>query len=370
MKILYVTTIGSTMNFFNSFLKQLIEEGNTVDIATNERVRQVPDCYREWGCKIHQIDSSRSPLDKGNLKAVKQLKTLVEKEKYDLVHCHTPVAAMCTRFACRKARKNGTKVIYTAHGFHFYKGAPLKNWLIYYPVERLLAPLTDCLITINREDYTRAKSFRFKGRCRAEYVPGVGIDTKKFKRNEKVRAEMRNELGIGENETVLLSVGELNQNKNHKIVIEALAKLGRKDLRYIICGRGPLLDSHLQLAKSLGIEDQVTFTGYRADIDRFYQAADIFVISSFREGLPVAPMEAMAAGLPCIASKIRGNIDLFSESELLFDPANTDSLISAIKKATDKSIAKQETEKNAQTLVRFSTEEVVKAMKEIYLNIM
>ena len=127
MKILYVTTIGGTMNFFNSFIKQLINEGHTIDIATNERNSKVPACYHEWGCKVHQIDTSRSPLNKGNVKAIRQLNFLVEQEKYDIVHCHTPVAAMCTRLACRKARKEGTMVFYTAHGFHFYKGAPLKN---------------------------------------------------------------------------------------------------------------------------------------------------------------------------------------------------------------------------------------------------
>ena len=121
MKILYVTTIGGTMDFFVSFIKQLLKEGNTVDIATNENNSKVPECYKEWGCTVYQIDTSRSPLNMGNIKAITQIKELVAKEKYDIVHCHTPVAAMCTRLACRRARKNGTRVFYTAHGFHFYK---------------------------------------------------------------------------------------------------------------------------------------------------------------------------------------------------------------------------------------------------------
>ena len=136
MKILYVTTIGITMGFFNPFIKDLIDKGHTVDIATNEKDSKVPACYKEWGCTIYPITTSRSPLNKDNIDAVKQLKQLVAKEKYDIVHCHTPVAAMCTRLACRAARKNGTRVFYTAHGFHFYKGASLKNWLLYYPVEK------------------------------------------------------------------------------------------------------------------------------------------------------------------------------------------------------------------------------------------
>ena len=134
MKILYVTTIGCTMNFFHTFIRQLLDEGHTVDIATNEHDSQVTACYRQWGCTVHPIATSRSAFSTGNLKAIGQLKALVAQEKYDLVHCHTPLAAMCTRLACRKARKTGTKVVYTAHGFHFFRGALLLNWLIYYPI--------------------------------------------------------------------------------------------------------------------------------------------------------------------------------------------------------------------------------------------
>ena len=369
MKILYVTTIGSTMNFFNSFIKQLLDEGNTVEIATNESVRTVPECYRDWNCAVHQIDTSRSPFNKGNIKAIRQIKRLVEKEKYDIVHCHTPVAAMCTRLACKDLRKKGTKVIYTAHGFHFYKGAPLKNWLIYYPVERFLTRYTDCQITINHEDYTRAQRLYRKKGGRVEYVPGVGFAADKFACKVEMRAEMRAELGIQDNEIMLLSVGEINQNKNHKTVIEALSKLGRKDIRYVVCGIGPLLDSHRQLISELGLDDQVMFVGYRTDIEKFYQAADLFVIPSFREGLPVAPMEAMASGLPCLASKIRGNVDLFAGSQLMFDPHDVCSLCDALKRATDENIVSQEKKKNHETLQRFSTTEVIREMKRIYAGV-
>ena len=152
MKILYVTTIGGTMRFFRSVIKELLDAGHVVDIAANEKTSPVAPCYREWGCTVHQIDPSRSPLNKGNLMAIKQIKKLVTENHYDIVHCHTPVAAMCTRLACRKARKSGTKVFYTAHGFHFYKGAPRKNWLIFYPIEKFCARWTDLLITINKFD--------------------------------------------------------------------------------------------------------------------------------------------------------------------------------------------------------------------------
>ena len=157
MKILYVTTIARTMVFFKNFIHLLIGKGHTVDIATNETNRKVPEEYRLWNCQIHQIDTSRSPLSKSNLTAYKQLKTLVETGEYDIVHCHTPVAAMITRLTCRGVRKKGTKVFYTAHGFHFYKGAPKLNWLIYYPIEKICSYFTDVLITINKEDLNRTK---------------------------------------------------------------------------------------------------------------------------------------------------------------------------------------------------------------------
>ena len=153
MKILYITTIGGTMNFFQSFIQRLVQEGHTVDIACNNTTSKVAGFYYELGCNVYAIQTSRSPLNKGNIRAIRQIKTLVENNHYDIVHCHTPIAAMCTRIACRRARKQGTKVFYTAHGFHFYKGAPLKNWLVYYPVEKICSYFTDILITINREDY-------------------------------------------------------------------------------------------------------------------------------------------------------------------------------------------------------------------------
>lgn len=373
MKMLYIKhRSGKIMNNFAiSAILAAKELGIDFTLANNMSMAEpghFEKVCEQYGIKMIHIDFDRNPLGKSNLLARKQLLELMEKEKYDIVHCNTPSGGMVGRIAA--AQMKIPKVIYMAHGFHFWKGAPLKNWLLYYPVERILAHLTDRLITINHEDYACAKRFHYKKGGRAEYVPGVGIVTKRFERDEKVRAEMRNTLGINENETVLLSVGEINPNKNHKIVIEALAKLGRKDIRYVACGIGALMEENQQLAKSLGIEDQVMFVGYRTDIDKFYQAADMFVVSSFREGLPVAPMEAMSAGLPCVASRIRGNVDLFDGGQLMFDPRDVDSLCKALSNAMDKDIIANELARNKQTLQRFSMEEAVKAMKKIYVDVM
>ncbi len=310
MRILYVTTVGATMSFFKDFIRQLVNEGHTVDIATNEVGYPISPIYRELGCQVHHIDTSRSPFSFGNIKAVKQIKKIVSVGGYDLVHCHTPIAAACTRIACRGVRKRGVRVLYTAHGFHFYKGAPKKNWLIFYPVEKLCARMTDVIITINREDFDLARR-KLKAK-RVEYIPGVGIEPERFLPTEK-SALKRSEIGVPEGAKMLLSVGELNKNKNHEKVIRAIAELGKDDVHYVIAGKGDLADELTGLARDLGIAERVHILGYREDVAELYGAADLFVHPSYREGLPVAVIEAMAAGLPVVASRIRGNVDLIDE---------------------------------------------------------
>ncbi len=328
MKILYVTTIGITMRFFESFVRKLLNEGHTVDIATNEAESKVPECYRDWGCRVHVIPTSRFPFSKGNITAIKQIHEIVKINKYDLVHCHTPVAAMCTRLACCRLRKQGIRVFYTSHGFHFYKGAPLKNWLLYYPVEKLCSYWTDILITINQEDYSLAQK-KMKAK-RIEYVPGVGIDLEKFGGITVDKEKKRRELEIPEDATLLLSVGELNKNKNHETVIRAIADL---DVYYIIAGHGELLE-HLQcLIDELKLTDRVKLLGYRNDISELCKVADAFVFPSYREGLSVSVMEAMASGLPVVCSRIRGNTDLIDENGgVLFDPHSVEQCRKAVRR--------------------------------------
>jgi len=328
MKILYVTTVGITMGFFKELIKELMEDGHTVDIATNETEYQVPDFYRELNCKIYPLDCSRSPFDKGNIVAIKQIKQLVEKNQYDIVHCHTPIAAMCTRIACRKIRKRGTKVFYTAHGFHFYNGAPLKNWLIYYPAEWICAFYTDVLVTINTEDYNRAQKHMHAKQI--EYVPGVGIDVEKFANIKVDRLEKRKELGIPKDAFLLLSVGELNENKNHQIVIRALAEIEKDDIHYVVAGEGSLRNYLNDLAVSLGVSDRLHLLGFRDDVAELYKVADLFIHPSYREGLPVAVLEATASGIPTIVSCVRGCRDI--EKENLFCPSEVKSLINKLEK--------------------------------------
>ena len=301
------------MDFFKSFINRLINEGHTVDIAANTSESSISSYYKDLGCTTFQISCSRSPFNKGNIQAIKEIERLVSENHYDIVHCHTPIAAVCTRLACRRARKNGTKVFYTAHGFHFYKGAPLKNWLLFYPAEKICSYFTDVLITINREDYEFAKN-NFTTQI-IEYVQGVGVDVDKFADTQIDIKKKKKEIGIPEDAFLLLSVGELNINKNHQIVLKALARLNDKTIHYVIAGQGNQKSSLTDLAKQLGIEKQVHLLGFRKDVAELYKAADIYLLPSMREGLNVSVIEAMSSGLPCIVSDIRGNRDLIDDGK-------------------------------------------------------
>lgn len=361
MKILYVTTVGITMGFFKSFIKGLLDEGHTVDIATNETTSPVAECYREWGCRVFPISTSRSPLKWGNVKAIGEIRRLVLAEGYDIVHCHTPIAAVCTRLACKKARKKGTRVIYTAHGFHFYKGAPRKNWMIYYTAEKLCARHTDVLITINEEDYALAQR-KLKAK-RVECVPGVGVDLSRFGEKSGAREAKRAEIGAGDR-ILLLSVGELNENKNHETVLRALPAL--PDAVYAVAGVGNKREELLALAESLGVRDRFHLLGYRSDVKELLEAADVFVFPSFREGLSVSVMEAMASGLPVVASRIRGNTDLVADGGgRHFDPHSSEDCLRALKEVLEGDRAAMG-EYNARRAEQFGESPVYARMREIY----
>ncbi len=367
MKILYVTTIAPTMKFFRFYIAELIRLGHTVDIACNDRESSVDGVYREMGCGIYTIDCSRSPFSAGNLRAIGQIKRIVEENGYDIVHCHTPIAAACTRIACKGARKKGTRVFYTAHGFHFYRGAPIKNWLIFYPVEKFCARMTDILFTINREDYALAKSKLRAGKI--EYVPGVGIDVQEFAQTTVERGTKRAALGIPEDAFLLLSVGELNQNKNHAVVIRAVAACGNPCVHYAIAGRGELQDELLALAAQLGISERLHLLGYREDVDELYRASDLCVFPSFREGLGLAAIEGMAAGLPLLVSDNRGTRDyaIAETNAIICRPDDIDAFASAITRfSADPVLCATMGAYNRDAAMRYDVHEINRRMLEIY----
>ena len=293
------------------------EEGNTCDAV---HIRKFKHELGKQGIICHQWDCPRNAAAvRKCLRALVQLWRLMGTYRFVMVHCHSPVGGVLARIAAHFRR---IFVIYTAHGFHFYKGAPVKNWLLYYPVEKLLSYWTDVLVAINKEDYAFAKR-HLKAR-KVYRIPGVGIHTARFAaRDEKVRKAFRKRYGIAQDAVLLLSAGELNKGKNHRMILEAAAGIQKKnpnqdpnqDVCCLICGIGRLHSQLKWYANKLGIGGQVFLPGYVEDMEAAYAAADIFVFPSRREGMPVALMEAMAAGLPVIASDIRGC------SELVDDPA-------------------------------------------------
>lgn len=258
-----------------------------------------------------KLPIKRSPFKLSNIKAIRQLKKIVNTEKYDIIHCHTPMGGVVARLAAKKARKNGTRVIYTAHGFHFYKGAPLKNWLFFYPVEKRLSKFTDTLITINTEDFERAKK-KFGKRCfDIQYVPGVGVDEKKFEKklSAKEKSELRKSLGLKDNDKVLICVGRLDKNKNQGFLIKAIEKLD-DNYHLLLVGPDEINGKYQELADKLAVAKRVHFLGYRDDIEKLLQISDIAVSASKREGLPVNLMEAAFLGIPIVATDCRGNRDV------------------------------------------------------------
>lgn len=376
MNLLYITSLSGKR--INSFMRSAIYAAKALNInfticcnmngADKELYKQ--DCEK-YGIEAVHIDFDRNPLSSINYsEAKKQLNELMQKRRFDIIHCNTPMGGVLGRLC---GKKYGIKtVIYQAHGFHFWTGAPKKNWLIYYPVEKYLARYTDILITINKEDYKRAQNFHLKKGGKIYYVHGVGVDCKRFLNSgENKRSEIRNSLGLKADDILLLSVGELNENKNHAEVIRAISKCDNTDLHYAVAGKGDIKASLESLAKELNLEQRVHFLGFIDNMPDHYKAADLFVFPSKREGLPSAVMEAMASGLPCLVSNIRGCNDLIDENGgLLFDPSNDRDLSDKIEIMLSKKDSWAELgEYNKEKVLSFGFDNAVAELTEIYKNI-
>ncbi len=367
-KVLLVATVVKIhVNVFHiPCLKMFQEQGWETWVCSRNDFDNPKDCVIPHCDHYIDIPFERNPLKPGNVKAYRMLRKIVEKEQFDLIYCHTPVGAMLARLAGISARKKGTKVIYMAHGFHFYNGAPLLNWMIYYPAEKFLSRFTDGLITINQEDYRRAQKFHAG---KTILIPGVGIDLDKFQKKEPTRQEIRNKLGIPEIKIILMSVGELTKRKNHMAVIEALACLEEYDILYVVCGDGPMKARLRARAEELGVRERVKLLGFRKDIAELHKMADIFVFPSLQEGLPVALMEAMASGLPIVASRIRGNEDLIQNNRggYLVKAQDFEQLAEAISKMIKNPEQRDKMEKrNLEIIKHYGQDAVLQKMKEFF----
>ena len=372
-KVMILTTTAYMSERFNRDNILILESmGYEVHVVANfnkgnPTTQEVLDKFKRWIENHHSkwitISITKNPMDfSGNFKAYKYLLALIKENNYEFIHCHTPIGGVLGRFV---AHKTHTKVMYTAHGFHFFKGAPMLNWILYYPVECFLSKWTDMLITINQEDYKRAEN-KFHA-SKVEYIPGVGIDTSKYLRKDK--KQLRDSFSIGEDDFVIISVGELNKNKNHEIVIRAISQRGNPRIKYIICGQGTLKDYLLSLCVELNVSEQVSILGYKENVEEYLQIADVFAFPSKREGLGLAALEAMASGLPLIGSDIHGIKDYLVDgiNGCCINPSSIESVHKAIDKMiADKNFREQCGKNNVQNVKRFDRKESNAAMKRLY----
>jgi glycosyltransferase EpsD len=306
-KVLFVATVTGHINAFHiPYLEWFKKQGYEVHVASNGD-EKIEHCDKHFNLQF-----ARNPLKTQNLKVYRKLKNIIEKENYEIIHCHTPVGGVLTRLAAKKTRKTDTKVIYTAHGFHFYKGAPLLNWLIYYPIEKWMSKYTDCLITMNEEDFTLAKN-KFEAK-RVEYTHGVGVRTDKFSKEikEEDLIQLKSELNINENDFVIIYVAELIPRKNHYMLLECMKKIVKenKNIKLLLAGNGPLEEKYKEFIKENELCNNIYLLGYRLDIPELMKIVNIAVSVSKQEGLPVNVMEAMLSNLPAIVTNCRGNADL------------------------------------------------------------
>ncbi|WP_308579106.1 glycosyltransferase family 4 protein [uncultured Oribacterium sp.] len=318
-RVLILASVASMIGQFNRDNISLLQKmGYKVDVACNfkngstfseESAKQLKKELIEQGVRCFHVDFSRSPVQIGkHVQCYRTVKRLMLENQYLFCHCHSPIGGAIARIAGHVTK---TKIIYTAHGFHFFKGASVLNWAIYYPIELLLSYWTNCLITINKEDYYRAK-YKFHAK-KTVYIPGVGIDSNRFQSLGISREQKRKELGLSKENIFILSVGELNKNKNHEVVVQALAGIKDRNIVYMIAGEGNQKEHLKTLAEENGVS--LRLLGFREDICALLEAADVFAFPSKREGLSVSVMEAMFMKKPVIASKIRGNTDLIKDGE-------------------------------------------------------
>lgn len=379
--ILIVASVISFIEWFNKenvdFLQN--EMGCKVHIACNfdymqdtdiERTKRYIARLREKGVVLHNIHFARNPISKQNIQAYKQLKAVISNTHFDCIHCHTPTVSMMSRLAAKRARKNGTTVMYTCHGFHFHHASAKKNWLVYYPVERFLSRYCDYLVTICKEDFHRAQTFHCPN---VRYIPSVGVDIRTIKQMVVDKAEMKASIGVPADATLVLSAGELIERKNHEVIIRALAKIENKNVYYAIAGKGPLKAYLSQLAEQLGVSDRVLFLGFRTDVYALYHAADISAFPSKIEGLGLAGVEAMAAGVPLVSSNVHGILDYVIDGQTGYalPPQDVDGFAAAIEKLANDAALRESMKANCLAAVEpFELSNALQVMWDIYREIL
>ena len=376
-KVLIVASVASFIYTFNKENVDFIAKQRNCELhiacnfsyTINTDDREIKNYVKELtdkGVIIHDINFARSPFSPQNISCYKRLKRIIDENHFNLIHVHTPTVSILTRLAANQSRKRGTIVMYTCHGFHFHNAAPLKNWLVFYPMERLMSWFCDYIVTINQEDYKRAKTFHTPN---VRYIPGVGVDLSRIKNCTIDKKEYKKKLGVPTDSILILSVGEMITRKNHKVVIRAIAKLQNPSIYFAICGRGPLKDYLKKLACDLGVSDKVLFLGYRHDIPELCKTADIGALPSLIEGLGLAGIESLAAGTPLISSNVHGIRDYVFNGKNGFacNPHDVDAFARAIQKlAASESYRMSMKQSCIEAVQPFEKQRALEAMWKIY----
>ena len=372
-KILYITTIaGFLPKFEMNDVKIMQSLGYEVHYASNFNVVvynfDQADLLKQ-GVILHHIDIVKSPTGiRNHHKAIRQLKEIIDRENISIVHCHNPMGGLDGRLAARLSRKK-PYVMYTAHGFHFYEGAPLMNWILYYPAEKFCSHMTDKIITINDEDFKRAMAFPTRKRKSAVRIHGVGVNKDIFKPNRAIADEKREELNVPQDAFHIVTAAELNDNKNQKVIIEAIHNIQNKNIYYSMCGKGPSESYLRELIEKYELSDRVRLLGYRNDMEEILQTADCFAFPSKREGLGVAAIEALLCGVPVIAAENRGTREYvinFENGIMCKTDCVGDYEQAILKLLNDKTLKQQMSEAARESAKKFCIEEVSKVMFRVY----
>lgn len=331
-RILITSTDLMMIQFLVPHVENFAEHGYEIEIACSDvggYIEEIKNRLKNKVRAVYTVSLVRSPFSFSNIKGYRELRKIILDGDYDIVWTNEPVMGAVTRLAARRSRKNGTRIVYMVHGFHFYSGAPIRNWVLLYPIERMLSTVTDYIITLNSEDFKRAKKFPVK---HVYYIHGIGADTDRLKK-DTVNQDIRKKLQIPKQAFLILSVGELNANKNQKIIIDALSILQDKDIYYVLCGSGKNLKNLQAQSRRYNLQDNIRFVDYRRDIINFYDQADVFVLPSYREGMPIALLEAMYCGVTPVTSDIRGVRDVMKDgiTGVICDPKDSKAFAEAIK---------------------------------------
>lgn len=375
MKILFVATVRSHIGQFHMpFIRELKARGVEVHAAFKDNSADKPGLDLSAIDKTFEVPFERRPLRPNNIKAYRELKKIIDGNGYDAVHCHTPMGAVITRLAAKSARKKGTKVIYTAHGFHFFKGASIKNWMFFYPVEKYLSKYTDCLITINSEDCELAHKKKFRA-GKIYKVHGVGVELDKFKAvDADEKARLRAEYGYDGDTFIMIYPADLSVRKNQPMLFDALQKIAEKNknVKLLLPGQPIRLEEYERMISERGIADNVEFLGYCRDINNLVGLSDLSVASSFQEGLPINIIEAMAMGNAIVATDVRGNNDAVEDgvNGYLVPVGDSDLMAEKILELMNDREKLRTFGENGLDMVKdFSTENVNREMLTIYGNL-